>query len=313
MNGLPKTVRIVEVGPRDGLQNEDASIPLEAKVQFIDLLSRSGLREIEVTSFVSPVAVPQLADAADVLKEIAKTPGVRYPVLVPNVRGLERWLTCLEWMPPGSRGVSLFTAASETFNQRNIRSSIDESLTTFELVIDRLRRDVPDSEIPFVRGYISTAFICPYEGVIEPHAVVRVARRLMEMGVQEISVGDTIGAATPVQVVRLLESLLPFLGAERLALHFHDTRGGALANVLASLQAGVSVFDSSAGGLGGCPYAPGAGGNLATEDLVYFMDGLGVETGVRLCAVAEASQSIAPHLGHGLPSKALAAFQAAGF
>jgi hydroxymethylglutaryl-CoA lyase len=318
-DSIPRAVRIVEVGPRDGLQNEDTRIPTAAKIEFIDLLGRCGLREIEVTSFVRPDAIPQLADAADVLAGIDFRPDVRYPVLIPNLRGLERWLDIAPSLAPENRAISLFTAASETFNLKNTKAGIRESITNFALVMRRLEdaSDVTPGmaglQRPFVRGYISTAFACPYEGAVDPATVEWLATELLELGVDELSIGDTIGAATPVQVAALTERLLSSIGPARLAMHFHDTRGTALANVLVALELGISTFDSSAGGLGGCPFAPGAAGNLPTEDLVYMLDGMGVETGIRLEAVVHASQFIRGPLGHALPSRAFQAFQSAGF
>lgn len=316
---IPRSVRIVEVGPRDGLQNEEATVSTDVKVEFIDLLGRSGLRDIEVTSFVSPRAIPRLADAAEVLTRIELRPGVRYPVLIPNLKGLQRWLEIAQSLPASNLAISLFTAASETFNQKNINSGVEESLENFALVMRRLEEASlsnnggEGSQRPFVRAYISTAFVCPYEGEIDPDKVEWVASELLGLGVDELSIGDTIGAATPAQVVTLTERLLPTVGRERLAMHFHDTRGTALANVLAALQMGVATFDSSAGGLGGCPYAPGAAGNLATEDLVYMLDGMGIETGVKLADVACASRFISDAIDHPLPSKEFRAFQSAGF
>ncbi len=291
-NSLPKRVTIVEVGPRDGLQNESVTVPTERKIAFIDALSDAGLPVIEATSFVSPSAIPQLTDAAEVMAGIRRRPGVRYPVLVPNERGMQRALAA------GAQDVAVFTAASETFNQRNINASIAESLARFAPVVAQAR-----AQRVHVRGYISTAFGCPYEGSVKPEAVVRVARQLLELGVDELSIGDTIGVATPIQVVAVCEALLKQIDVGRLALHFHDTRGTALANILAGLQVGIAIFDSSAGGLGGCPYAPGAAGNVATEDLVYMLDGMGIETGVALDKVVAASSLIAAALDHPLRSK----------
>jgi hydroxymethylglutaryl-CoA lyase len=276
-------VTVVEVGPRDGLQNEDAILPADAKVAFVDALSAAGFAVIEATAFVSPKAIPQLADGEDVFRRIAKRPGVRYPVLVPNEKGLDRALAA------GVREIAVFTAASETFNRRNINASIDESFARFAPVIARA-----EAEGMRVRGYVSCAFGCPYEGSIAPDAVARVAARLVEAGCAEVSVGDTIGIGVPAQVPevvgRTVEAGVPI---ERLALHFHDTRGTALANVAEGLRAGVRIFDSSAGGLGGCPYAPGAAGNVATEDLLGLLHGSGYETGVDPAAVAGASRVIA--------------------
>jgi hydroxymethylglutaryl-CoA lyase len=291
-NSLPKRVTVVEVGPRDGLQNERALIATDVKVRFVDALSDAGLPVIEVTSFVNPKAIPQLADADDVLRSIARKPGVRYPVLVPNERGFERALRA------GAHEIAVFTAASETFNRRNINATIDESIERFRPVVGQAKKHGMR-----VRGYVSTSFGCPYEGPIRPAAVLDVVAKLLALGIDEISIGDTIGVATPSQVAQLCALLLKRIDAGRLALHLHDTRGTALANVVAGLQSGVAIFDSSAGGLGGCPYAPGAAGNLATEDLIYMLDGMGIETGVSLEKVVRASTLLATQLGHPLTSK----------
>jgi hydroxymethylglutaryl-CoA lyase len=289
---LPKRVQVVEVGPRDGLQNEKAQIPTAEKIRFIDMLSQAGFGMVEATSFVSPKAIPQLADAGEVMAGITRHEGVSYPVLVPNKKGMERALAA------GARAVAVFTAASESFTQHNINMTIAESFQSFRPVAEMAR-----SEGIWVRGYISTGFGCPYEGAVPPARVLDVARRLLDLGVDELSVGDTIGVATPNQVVEVVTLLAGQLPLEKLALHFHDTRGTALANVLTALQLGVTIFDSSAGGLGGCPYAPGAAGNLATEDLLYMLHGLGIETGVDLTKVVEATSFLAPLLGHAPTSK----------
>lgn len=289
-------VRIVEVGPRDGLQNESVFVPTEAKIRFIDLLSDAGLPVVEATSFVSPKAIPALADADQVFPAIAKRPGTRYPVLVPNVRGLERALAA------GVREIALFTAASETFTKRNINMTIEQSLAVFAAVMEQAK---PAGL--WVRGYVSTAFGCPYEGAVSPAKVVDVTRRLFTLGCAEVSVGDTIGVATPNQITQMIGLLKGIAPVEQIALHLHDTRGTALANAYAGLEAGVTCFDSAAGGLGGCPYAPGASGNLATEDLLYMLHGLNVETGVDLEKVVAASQYLAGILHHNLPSRYLAA------
>jgi isopropylmalate/homocitrate/citramalate synthase len=283
---------IVEVGPRDGLQNEQVSLSTEDKIGLIDRLSAAGLPVIEVTAFVSPKWVPQMADAAAVFAGIVKRPGTRYSALVPNLAGLERALQA------GVTEIAVFAAATETFSRRNINQGIDESLAGYKAVCDRalgagLR----------VRGYLSTAFGCPYEGDVDPENVLEMVERLLGLGVFEVAVSDTIGVAHPGQVRTLLEKLTAKISTARLALHFHDTRGTALANVLAALPYGITTFDASAGGLGGCPYAPGAAGNLATEDLIYMLDGLGFETGVSLTALTEASAFIAARLDHRLPSK----------
>jgi len=285
-------VTIVEVGPRDGLQNERAAVSTADKIEFVNRLSAAGCPVIEVTAFVSPKWVPQMADAAAVFSGIVKRPGTKYSALVPNVAGLERA------MAAGVTEIAVFAAASETFSRKNINQGIEESLAGYKAVCDRalaagLR----------VRGYLSTAFGCPYEGPVPPDKVIEVAGRLLALGVFEVSVSDTIGVAHPGQVREVLEKVVAKIRAERLALHFHDTRGTALANVLAALPYGITTFDASAGGLGGCPYAPGAAGNLATEDLIYMLDGLGLETGVSLSAVTAASAFIAERLDHRLPSK----------
>jgi len=291
-DSLPKRVTVVEVGPRDGLQNERVLIPTDVKVRFVDALSDAGLPAIEVTSFVSPNAIPQLADAEDVLSAIARKPGVRYPVLVPNERGFERALAA------GAHEIAVFTAASETFNKHNINATIAESIERFKPVVAGAKKH--DMR---VRGYVSTCFGCPYEGPIKPAAVLDVVTKLLTLGVDEISIGDTIGVATPRQVAELCALLLKKIDAGRLALHLHDTRGTALANIVAGLQSGVAIFDSSAGGLGGCPYAPGAAGNVATEDLIYMLNGMGIETGVSLDKVVRASALLAAQLDHPLTSK----------
>jgi len=291
---LPQTVRVVEVGPRDGLQNEKALIPTEQKIQFIVMLAEAGLPVVEATSFVSPRAIPQLSDAGEVMAGLTRLPTTSYPVLVPNLKGMERALAA------GVRAIAVFTAASESFTRHNINASVAQSLDNFRPVVALAQREgVP------VRGYISTVFGCPYEGAVEPRRVLNVAQELLEMGIDELSLGDTIGVATPNQIVDVLGLLLTegAIPVERLAVHFHDTRGTALANVLMALQLGISIVDSSAGGLGGCPYAPGAAGNLATEDLLYMLHGMGIRTGVNLEKVVAATRFIAPLLGHAPTSK----------
>ncbi len=294
---LPARVRVTEVGPRDGLQNEKEVVPTDAKVAFVEALAAAGLPEVEVSSFVSPKWVPQLADAEDVFRRLRRREGVVYSALVPNERGMERALAC------GVRKVAVFAAATESFSRRNTNGSVAEVLGRFVPVVAAARRGGVA-----VRGYLSTAFGCPYEGPVDPAAAAAVARRLLDLGCDEVSVGDTIGVATPGRVLAGLEALeRAGVPRERTVLHFHDTRGTALANVLAALQAGYASFDSSAGGLGGCPYAPGAGGNLATEDLLYLLEGLGVATGVRIEAVREASRGVEAVLGRPLPGKVLRA------
>jgi hydroxymethylglutaryl-CoA lyase len=285
-------VTIVEVGPRDGLQNEKAAVSTTDKIEFINRLSAAGLPAIEVSAFVSPKWVPQMADAAAVFAGIVSRPGTRYSALVPNLAGLDRALQA------GVTDIAIFGAASETFSRKNINQGIEESLVAYQAVTERalaagLR----------VRGYLSTAFGCPYEGPVSAAKVIEVTERMLATGVFEVSVSDTIGIAHPGQVRQVLEALVSKVPANRLALHFHDTRGTALANVLAALPYGITTFDASAGGLGGCPYAPGAAGNLATEDLIYMLDGLGIETGVSLEGVLEASAFIAGRLDHRLTSK----------
>jgi isopropylmalate/homocitrate/citramalate synthase len=286
--GTPRAVRIVEVGPRDGLQNEDAVVPAAAKVSFIEALADAGLQVVEATSFVSPRAVPQLADADEVFPRIGRREGVRYPVLVPNMRGMERAERA------GADAVAVFTAASEAFTERNIGMTIAESLDAFEPVLDRAR------ELGWWRrGYVSTAFGCPYSGAVDPRVVVEVCVALIALGCEEISVGDTIGVAEPDDVRRVCDAVLEHLPVERLALHLHDTRGRALENVEAGLERRVAVYDASAGGTGGCPYAPGAPGNLATEALCALLDRLGIEHGVDADRVAAAAAALRARMDQG--------------
>ena len=289
-------VTVVEVGPRDGLQNEKTTVATADKIEFVDRLGAAGFGVVEVSAFVSPKWVPQMADAAEVFAGITRRPQARYTALVPNLAGLERA------MAAGVSEVAIFAASTETFSRKNINQSIAESLAGYKAVCERalaagLR----------VRGYLSTAFGCPYEGAVEPATVRGVAERILDLGVFEVSVSDTIGIAHPGQVANVLDEVLKTIPVDRTALHFHDTRGTALANVLAALSYGIATFDASAGGLGGCPYAPGAAGNLATEDLIYMLDGLGIETGVSLAALTEASRFIGARLDHPLPSKYLQA------
>jgi hydroxymethylglutaryl-CoA lyase len=281
----PARATVVEVGPRDGLQNEAAIVPAAAKVRFIEMLAAAGLPVVEATSFVHPAAVPQLADADQVLPAIARRPGVRYPVLVPNMRGMERAIAA------GADAVAVFTAASEAFSQANIRMTIAESLEAFAPVLAAAK-----AAGMWTRGYVSTAFGCPYQGAVDPAVVANVAVALAKLGCDQISVGDTIGVAEPDDVGRVLSPLLERLPAERLALHLHDTRGRAIENAEAGLQLGFTTFDASASGLGGCPFAPGAPGNLATETLVSWLHGLGIETGVDEPALLEASAYIRSQL-----------------
>jgi hydroxymethylglutaryl-CoA lyase len=298
---LPSRVTVVEVGPRDGLQNESASLTVEDRVAFCDQLIAAGLPVVELGAFVSPKWVPQMAGSDEVLRRVRKPAGVRLPVLVPNRQGFERARAA------GAREIAVFTAASESFSRRNTNASIDETFARFAEFVPEARQQGLR-----VRGYLSTAFGCPYEGRVAPERAAIVARRLVEAGCDEVSIGDTIGVAVPTQVSELLGRLGEMVPAGRLAVHFHDTRGTALANVLAALQEGVAVVDSAAGGTGGCPYAPGASGNLATEDLLYMLHGMGIETGVDLAAVAEASRALAQRLGRTLPSRYLQAGPPAG-
>ena len=281
MTQTDRAVRIVEVGPRDGLQNEEAIVPADAKVAFIEALAATGLQVVEATSFVSPRAIPQLADADEVFPRIRRLPGVRYPVLVPNLRGLERAEAA------GVDAVAMFTAASEAFTQHNIGMSIDGSLAAFAPVLARAA-----GAGWWRRGYVSTAFGCPYSGDVATEAVVDVSVALMDLGCDEISIGDTIGVAHPDDVRRVVGALLARIPAERLALHLHDTYGRALENVEAGLELGIRIFDASAGGTGGCPYAPGAPGNLATESLVGLLDRLGYEHGVDAEGVVRAAAEV---------------------
>ncbi len=279
-------VTIVEVGPRDGLQNEPYTIPTPVKVELIDRLARCGLGVVEATSFVAAPAIPQLADAEDVFGRIERKPDVRYPVLVPNLKGYERARTV------GAEEIAVFTAASEAFNQKNIKCSIAESLERFTPVIERARNDGVR-----VRGYVSTVLGCPYQGEVPVAEVVRVAEALHEAGCAEISLGDTIGVGTPRKARAMLEAVAGSIPLEQLAVHFHDTYGQALANIYACLEFGVVVVDSSVAGLGGCPYARGATGNVATEDVVFMLDGMGMTTGVDLEALARTGDWIAGELG----------------
>ena len=290
------SVKVVEVGPRDGLQNEKVTIPAEAKIEYITALADSGLKVIEAGAFVSPKWVPQMADTAEVYREIPKDPGVDFPVLVPNMKGLERAIEA------GVKSIAIFTAASDTFNKRNINMTIDESFVNYAPVTARAR-----AEGMRVRAYISTAFGCPYEGDVAPERVLEVSARLLDLGCYEVSVGDTIGVGTPMQVQGVVGMLLQVIPASKLAMHFHDTRGTALANTLAALEMGIATFDAASGGLGGCPFAPGASGNLATEDLIYMLDHMGIETGVALDRLVAASSIVGPYLDHPLPGRYLQA------
>jgi hydroxymethylglutaryl-CoA lyase len=294
MSSLPTDVRIVEVGPRDGLQNEVTIIPTRKKAEFIGLLAASGLTDIEVASFVHPKWVPQLADGEELIRQLPPNTNVRYSALVPNMKGLERAIAS------GIRRIAVFTAASETFNRKNINMGIQESIDGFKPVVERAAKEGIS-----VRGYVSTCFVCPYEGPIAKEKVAEVTHALSDLGVDEVSIGDTTGAATPRDVENTGGHLLKQFPAGQLAMHFHDTYGMAVANVYQALQMGFTTFDSSAGGLGGCPYAPGASGNLATEDLLYLLDRLGIQSGVSLKMIRRASQFIAAELSRDLPSRVL--------
>jgi hydroxymethylglutaryl-CoA lyase len=289
---LPAQVRIVEVGPRDGLQNEKAIIPTADKIELIDRLSATGLRSIEATSFVSPKWVPQLADAAEVFTGIRRREGVSYPVLVPNLQGYERARAV------GATEVAVFSAASEAFNRKNINASIEESIERFLPVLERAAADGVK-----VRGYVSTVLGCPYQGDVPVADVVRVAARMHALGCYEVSLGDTIGIGTPAKARAMLRAVAGEVPMAALAVHFHDTRGQALANILACLEEGVAVVDAAVSGTGGCPYAPGASGNVATEDVVYMLEGMGIHTGVDLAALVDTGRWLAARLGRASGSK----------
>ena len=288
----PAKVKIVEVGPRDGLQNEPQLVPAAVKVELIDRLGQAGLKAIEATAFVSPKWVPQMGDAAEVMASLPRRAGVSYPVLVPNLKGFEQALAA------GVGEIAVFGAASEAFSQKNINCSIAESLERFRPVAEAAR-----SHNIRVRGYVSCVVGCPYQGEVRPAAVAEVAARLLEMGCYEVSLGDTIGVGTPASVARMLDAVALLVPIERLAGHYHDTYGQALANIYASLEMGVAVFDASVAGLGGCPYAAGASGNVATEDVVYLLHGLGIETGVDLERLVDAGAYICAELGRAPSSK----------
>ena len=292
MTALPRHVRIVEVGPRDGLQNEKAFLPTATKIELIERLSGTGLQTIEATSFVSPKWIPQLADAADVYTSVRKTPGVRYPVLVPNLQGYERARAV------GAAEIAVFTAASEAFNRKNINASIDESIERFMPVIERAKVDGVA-----VRGYVSTVLGCPYQGEVAIADVVRVAKRLHDLGCYEVSLGDTIGIGASVKAKSMLAAVAEQVPMSALAVHFHDTRGQALANILACLELGVAVVDCSVSGAGGCPYARGATGNVASEDVVYMLQGMGIETGIDLSKLIETGRWLSSQLNRANNSK----------
>ncbi|MFK2825082.1 hydroxymethylglutaryl-CoA lyase [Bacillus sp. B190/17] len=289
---LPKKVTLKEVGPRDGLQNEPQQVSTEHKAAWIDRLSKSGLSYIEVTSFVHPKWIPQLADAAEVLSSITRQPGITYAALVPNRQGLERALQA------NIDEISVFMSASDSHNKNNINKTITETLPVLKEVVSEAKASGKT-----VRGYLSTIIACPYEGKVSPEQVKDIAARLFDMGIDELSLGETIGVAVPPEVERLLEVLLPEFAAERLAMHFHDTRGLALANISKSLEMGITIFDSSLGGLGGCPYAKGASGNVATEDLLYMLDAMGIQSGVRMEGLIAAGELMESILGKPLKSR----------
>lgn len=293
---LPANVTIYEVGPRDGLQNEARQVPTPDKLQFIDALVDAGIRAIEITSFVSPKWIPQLADAAEVARGVRRPPGVRMSALVPNRRGLDTALAA------GMQEIAVFLSASETHNKKNVNKTIADTLTAFDDVIPAAR-----AAGVAVRAYVSTVFGCPYEGDVDPERAVALTGQLRDMGVYQVSLGDTIGVANPQQTEDVLGRVLAKHPAEAVAVHFHDTQGTALANCLVSLTMGITTIDASAGGLGGCPYAPGAAGNLATEDVVAMLHGMGVHTGIDLDKLTEASRKAAVFVGHELPSKYLKA------
>ncbi len=299
MMRLPKEVRMVEVGPRDGLQNEAGSVPTAVKIALIDRLAGAGLRTIEAGSFVSPKWVPQMADTAAVMAGIARRPGVNYPVLVPNMTGYRAARAA------GADEIAIFAAASESFSQRNINCSIAESLERFAPVAAAAQCDGIK-----LRGYVSCVIDCPYEGAVAPEAAAGVAARLIALGCYEVSLGDTIGTGTAARVEALLEAAAARVPVERLAVHFHDTYGQAVANILVALERGIAVIDSAVAGLGGCPFAPGAAGNVASEDVLYLLDGLGIVSGVDLAMLAAAGRFIAAALGREPASKAARALAA---
>lgn len=297
-SSLAETVRIVEVGPRDGLQNEKALIPTDKKVKLVDLLSDCGFSSIEVTSFVSPKRVPQLADANQVLQQIQKKPGVRYSVLTPNEKGYQNAVQA------GAKEIAIFTSASEVFNQKNLNCSIDESLSKFDqIVIAAKEADIR------VRGYVSVAVGCPYSGTVNPQFAAEVANELYRKGCYEVSMGDTTGVGTPLEVLNMLEACKKYIPTDKLAVHMHDTYGQAIANINASLCAGISIVDASIAGLGGCPFAPGAAGNASTEDVYYLCRGLGIKTGLDIDALLRANKFVTEDLGLKNMSRAAAALQ----
>ena len=293
---LPERVTIYEVGPRDGLQNEARQVPTADKVAFIDALSATGLKHIEITSFVSPKWIPQLADSSEVARNVNKPEGVHFSALVPNRRGLDNALAS------GMKEIAVFLSASEAHNKKNVNKTIAETLTAFDAVVG----PALDAGLR-VRAYVSTVFGCPYEGEVDPKSAAHLSKTLRDMGVYQISLGDTIGVANPRQVERVLGQILEEVALEDIAVHFHDTQGTALANCLVSVSLGVTTIDSAVGGLGGCPYAPGASGNLATEDVVAMLHAMGIETGIDLERLIECSRLATAFVGHDLPSKYLKA------
>ena len=289
---LPDSVSVYEVSPRDGLQNERATVPLRSKVRLIDALVLAGLRRIEITSFVSPKWIPQLADADEVAQQAKPPDGVSFSALCPNARGLERALAA------GMSEIAVFVSASETHNRKNVNKTVADTLAGFEETIGPAR-----AQGIRVRGYLSTVWGCPFEGDVDPERAVSMAKKLLDMGCYQVSLGDTIGVGTPRHTARILERMLGEIAPARLAMHMHDTRGTALANVLVGLEMGIRDFDASVGGMGGCPYAPGAAGNLATEDLVYMLRGMGVATGIDLERLVEAGKVAESVVGRSLPGK----------
>lgn len=296
LENLPRDVVVYEVAPRDGLQNEATHISTDDKVAFIEALGQSGIKHIEMTSFVSPKWIPALADHAEVARRVRRKPDVGYSALVPNQQGMDAALAA------GMQEVAVFLSSTETHNQRNINKSIDQTLELYRGLVGHAQQ-----KNLRVRAYVSTVFGCPYEGEVNPKKPSRIARALVEMGCYQVSLGDTIGVGTPRQVEQTLDVIAEEVGTQKLALHFHDTRGTALANVLVGLSMGINTVDSSAGGMGGCPYAPGAAGNLATEDVVYMLDGMGIHTGIDLDALCDVSAGMEKLLGRLLPSKVLRA------
>ncbi|BAF29112.1 uncharacterized protein [Oryza sativa Japonica Group] len=295
---LPRFVKIVEVGPRDGLQNEKNTVPTSVKIELIHKLVASGLSVVEATSFVSPKWVPQLADAKDVVEGIKHVPDVRFPVLTPNLRGFEAAVAA------GAKEVAVFASASESFSKSNLNCTIKESLVRYHDVVTSAKKHGIR-----IRGYVSCVVGCPVEGTIHPSKVAYVAKELYDMGCSEISLGDTIGVGTPGSVLAMLEAVMSFVPVDKIAVHFHDTYGQALANILVSLQLGINIVDSSVSGLGGCPYAKGATGNVATEDVVYMLHGLGIETNVDLNKLMDAGDYISKHLGRQSGSKTTTALR----